>query len=310
MWPPCSLRTAGHSAPESRLIGFGARRETPPHVFAGGRFLEVKDVPAKRGGYCRTGGSRAFPTSVEKFSNSKSGKRVSATLPVHCEEGAQHHISGIVMELSKATKSASLERTIGLDELDRWQALTILVDARSRLKKYHSAKAGIDSIERPEDFWRLAGLHGSEPVKLSDLLGSRLNPHFLLWVVLRPELIPPSLLHAGALRFCQDFHDRLAKDSVYVDFRYPAMLEAKKRWVNRTASLGELYHVQREASQLLVDISRMGEPRAVAAASAALGALDEDPREALLKVFRAVDDVYSANTENQRRLAWVQESLA
>jgi hypothetical protein len=216
----------------------------------------------------------------------------------------------MVMKISKASKSVLLKRTIDLGDLDRWNALPILLDARSRLKNYYSARIGINSIERREDFRRLAGLEGEGPVRLSDLLGCRLNPHFLLWVVLRPELIPPSLLHGWAVSFCQDFHDRLAKDSVPVDFRYPALLEVKKRWADRTASLGELYHAQREASRLLVDSSQMGDPRVIAAASAAFGALDEDPREALLKVFRVVNEVYSVKTENQRRLAWVRENLS
>ena len=47
------------------------------------------------------------------------------------------------MKRSKASKSALLKRTIDLGDLDRWNALPILLDARSRLKNYYSARIGL-----------------------------------------------------------------------------------------------------------------------------------------------------------------------
>lgn len=213
------------------------------------------------------------------------------------------------MALTTLSKRDIQGKVITYQDLENWQALTILADVKSRLQSYHSDKLGVAKVDSADDFKAWTGLDKKQEASLADLLNARIDPHFILWTLLRPELLPPDFLHGLALHFCQDFHARLKEQGTYIDHRYEQLFTVKSDWLSNRVSLGNLAHHQRLASQLLIDMQGSNDKKMIAVAEAAHAALNNDPRIAVLNVFRVINSVYPVKKENLFRLQTVKKLL-
>lgn len=175
-----------------------------------------------------------------------------------------------------------LQRTITLEELERWGAGD-LYDA-ALIKRWMRNRPGLRVDE------------------VLDARGAGLSRIF--WTVMREEVLPAGLLHACAVHLARHFLDRLEADGVPVDFRSRAALDLKDRFTSGKASLGEVAAAHELARRARDDhgaradweAARNGQEadyRAATGANAVVHALEPDGRTAVRGVLYALLDVYA-----------------
>lgn len=175
-----------------------------------------------------------------------------------------------------------LQRTITLDELERWGAGD-LYDA-ALIKRWMRNRPGLRVDE------------------VLDARGAGLSRIF--WTVMREEVLPAGLLHACAVHLARHFLARLEADGVPVDFRSHAALDVKDRFTGGHASLGEVAAAHEAARRARDDHGaradweaarndREADYRAATGANAVVHALEPDGRTAVRGVLYALLDVYA-----------------
>ncbi|HEX5830827.1 MAG TPA: hypothetical protein VFY16_07610, partial [Gemmatimonadaceae bacterium] len=114
------------------------------------------------------------------------------------------------------------------------------------------------------------------------------------------QLLPAEVMHRLALEECRGFLDRLAADSVYVDFRSRRALDEKERWLSGERSLGELTIARDKAARVRDDVIELGDERATTGAQAVCHALSADPSHAFRNVVYKVLAIYDTPDEVAR----------
>ena len=215
------------------------------------------------------------------------------------------------MQLSKKTRKEISQNRITYRNLIHWNAYTGLMASRKRFSFYTSAtdQKKLMKINTESDFKAWAGFSNRTEGTVADVLNWKINPHFILWTILRVELLPPGFIHELAIYFCHNFHTRLAEEGIYIDFRYPSLLKIKADWSKGKLSLGNLKHHQRYCSHFLVEMHGSGNEKMIAAAAATHAVLNENPREAILNLFRIINSVYPLKKENDFRLQFLKEQI-
>lgn len=208
------------------------------------------------------------------------------------------------MNLTTDIKESLGRKRLTYKDLKKWKAYTGLKASRKRLNLFQSAQeqTKLMNLRSETEFKKWVGFSDRTEGTLEEILNWGINPHFILWTVLRVELLPPDYIHHLALFFCRNFHERLAKEGVYIDFRYKPILQIKEAWTNGALSLGNLNHQKRNCSQMLVDVHASKDEKMIAAAAALHAILNEDPRAAILDVFGIINGVYASKEENVFRL--------
>jgi len=215
------------------------------------------------------------------------------------------------MRLSKSFKKSLERKRITYRDLENWKAFYSLKASRTRLSLFQSEKEQkkLININSEEVFKKWAGFSNRTEGTIEEILNWGINPHFILWTVLRVELLPPKYLHELGLFFCRNFHERLAEEGVYIDYRYNTILQVKEDWANGKLSLGNLTYQQRRCSQILVDVHEAKDEKMIAAAASLHAILDEDPRISILNLFRIINKSYSRKKENIYRLQTIKSHI-
>lgn len=215
------------------------------------------------------------------------------------------------MRLSKSLKKSLGRKQITYKDLEKWNAFYGLKASRTRLNLFQSEKdkKTLVAINSEEAFKKWAGFSNRTEGTVEEILNWGINPHFILWTVLRVELLPPSYLHQLGLLFCRNFFERLAAQGVYIDYRYESILQVKEDWANGKVSLGNLTYQQRRCSEILAAIHESKDEKMIAAAAALHATLHEDPRASILNLFGIINDIYSRKKENTYRLQTIKSHI-
>ena len=182
-----------------------------------------------------------------------------------------------------------LERTVSWDQLVRWGALRMYPEKQVR-----------------------AWFGDGPDLTVDRVLAIGTKAPRVYWTVLRPEVVPDSVLHLVAHALCSDLLDRLEEEGAYLDFRLRVGLDHKLRWIRGGCTSGELAHHQRQADRAQVDVAEhpTGAADATLAASAVRSALDLDGSEAFKGVFFTVVDRFDDDRQRRAIHARVRSTLA
>jgi hypothetical protein len=155
----------------------------------------------------------------------------------------------------------------------------------------------------------LEWLGGREEVPLGELLARPVDPLVLLWVVARGTFMAEQGMHEAALRLTRDLLARLAESGAYMDFRCAILLDAKRRWLEGEASLGELRAAQAKGERLCEDLGELDDRLGRLAGEAAWQAVSHEGHAALMAAFRLADGVDAGETSRRQRLQLVVQHL-
>jgi len=129
-------------------------------------------------------------------------------------------------------------------------------------------------------------------ITVDEALRSKAGVSRVLFLVLRPEIVPHKAMHDLAVESCQKFLDRLEGDGVYLDFRLRGLLEAKTRWANEEISMGALAAAQHAAQRIQHDVASHPDERTRLATLAVNCALRDDAALAVKQVYYTAIKVY------------------
>lgn len=131
-----------------------------------------------------------------------------------------------------------------------------------------------------------------ESITVLEALKSQVGLSKVMFLVMRPQIIPERVMHHVAVAACQMFLDRLAADGVYLDFRLPKYLGAKERWISKEIGPGALSTTQRAMEQLKRVLAEHPDLRARFAAHAVSCAIQDDAALAVKQIFYTSIKVY------------------
>ena len=131
-----------------------------------------------------------------------------------------------------------------------------------------------------------------ESITVHEALKSKAGVSRVLFLLMRPQIVPDKVMHRIAIAACRMFLDRLAADGVYLDFRLRGFLCTKERWINEEISLGALSTAQRAVQQLKQDLAEHPDPQTRLAVYAVSYAIQDDAALAVKQVFYTSIKVY------------------
>lgn len=165
----------------------------------------------------------------------------------------------------------SLAQTVTYDQLIGWGAGDYL-EPETIQRLFQDRKVTAATLDTILDVHRVIGACSS------------------FWVIMREELISPALMHELSIALGREFLDVMRKQSVYIDFRTPQLLDKKEQWLAGEISLGEYrvaHNRAKDARALVAELDPL--PRAAADVVCHAGA--EDPIEAFCFTYRRASEV-------------------
>ena len=132
-----------------------------------------------------------------------------------------------------------------------------------------------------------------ESLTVEEAFTSQAGINRVLFLIMRPNIVPTPVMHRIAVGACRFFLERLAKDDVYLDFRLSDLLDIKERWIDGGIGHAELRAAQEAAQRVQNTVSTHPDPRARHAAYAVTCALQNDGALAVKQVFYCGEKVYN-----------------
>lgn len=213
------------------------------------------------------------------------------------------------MSLSEAEGAAAAATPIQFRRLLAWGALERLAALAAQGQNDYSALGGVPPISDEEQLRSWAGFRERESMTVLEALDVKVHPHFLLWVLMRQELFPDTVLHYWNLGLCRDILADLEASGAAIHVRFEPLLEVLDRYIARRASIGNVRHAWREARYIHDQYQRSGDERSVAAASAIVSVLSDDPEATFRRLLGVAKAHASAQKVYVRHVAVIKRSL-
>lgn len=132
-----------------------------------------------------------------------------------------------------------------------------------------------------------------ESLTVEEALQSQAGTNRVLFLIMRPNIVPSPVMHRIAVGACRLFLNRLEKEEVYLDFRLRSLLDTKENWIDGAIGSSELRVAQESAQRVQNTVSTHPDPRARLAAYAVTCALQNDAALAVKQVYYSGEKVYN-----------------
>lgn len=136
---------------------------------------------------------------------------------------------------------------ISLTDILNWGVVDRLQKQMAHESGY-AERMSLTDISNEAAFRNWSGYSSNDVLSLAEFVKLKVHPHFIFWVLLHDHGLPSGFVHQLSLNYGRHSLDRLNKDAVSADYRFNQLLETKQQWIQNEASLGNLNHAIRKAT--------------------------------------------------------------
>jgi len=182
------------------------------------------------------------------------------------------------------------------------------MDCLSHLVTYEDViRHGALQVVTEADVMQLSG--GARSMPLGSILRLPLGLKSLSCLLMHEDLIPADKMHQTAAALAEAVLDRMAAEGVYIDFRSRRAIAAKRSWLGREISLGELNLAVAKAQRAIVDLWDLQDARVSLGAEMALAAAGSDPRTSVLVTLGNALDAYGTREDEAQYRSIIEQQL-